>query len=119
ALIQMTWPLVYRIAALVILVANAVYVECRPTVPCRLRLEPKGRMTVLVDSAWVQANKVQSFLIHPWLTAFSAEFPNGDIQYWWVFADSASADDFRRLRVWLQWESHPVSAPLVARTPKI
>jgi hypothetical protein len=76
-------------------------------------------MTVLVDSAWVQANKVQSFLIHPWLTAFSAEFPNGDIQYWWVFADSASADDFRRLRVWLQWESHPVSAPLVARTPKI
>jgi hypothetical protein len=101
------WPLAGQISLLSVLILTVLYVETRPQQAIKLRLEPKGRLSVFShkDSLWQEAEQVRADLVHPCLTAFSAKFPQGKVCNWMVLADSCTPEDFRHLRVWLNWES--------------
>ena len=101
----MDWPIAYRVGVLLLLMVHGVFVETRPRQPCLFRFQAKGRAAIWHDGDWLNAVAVRPSLIHPWLSVFSVTQPSGQIQRWVVLPDSCSSDDFRRLRVWLKWES--------------
>ena len=71
-----------------------------------IRLEADG-------SIWANPHQ-QEFLpatilpgatVHPWLTVLRFELPDGKRRALLVTADTATPDDFRRLRVFLRWRA--------------
>lgn len=82
--------------------------------PARLaiRIENTGALSAraIPDDHWETATLGETLFVHPWLTVFRLQQAGGKRQYIVLTFDSLSAEDFRRLRVFLRWQRH-VNAP--------
>jgi len=69
-----------------------------------LRLFADGRVEwrYCGESVFQPARIPRGVFVHPWLSVFALD-TGGRVSWHPVFPDSASPDDFRRLRLWLRW----------------
>ncbi|MFC4159204.1 protein YgfX [Chitinimonas lacunae] len=93
------------------LTALLLYGESRrqPAFPVRLEFEPDGRLQ-LGDAATLHAvEHYRPLLCTRWLVVLALRLP-GAPQRLWLWPDSLSADDWRRLRARLAWSITDVSS---------
>lgn len=84
--------------------------------PSRLRLERDGSVLLCLagDDDFRQAICLPGATVHPLLCAFRLrEAASGKIHVVLVTGDSTSADEFRRLRVFLRWRAAFSGSPSV------
>lgn len=109
ALLVVPWDWMVRIGLGFFILIAFFYVECQCFLPTTLKLDVKGRVSVLEGRDFVPAKVAAIALVHPWLSLFSVTWLNHQqttkAKLVWVLPDSCSSGDFRRLRVWLTWES--------------
>ena len=68
-----------------------------------LRLKADGRIQISVGTEWHAAGILPGSFVAPGFSAVRLRDANGEIHRLTLLADSASPDDFRRLRVLLRW----------------
>ena len=117
AILFVPWDWTVRLGLDLLVLLSLIHLERSRFVPITLKLGLKGRIHVLDghsktdwQDAFLPAEVVSLGLIHPWLTIFTlrwcdAHQTKARLRLLWVLPDSASCTDFRRLRVWLRWES--------------
>lgn len=107
------WDGALRLAMLAVLLVSAFRCEKAKTnpLPLTMRLGRKGDIWLRIDPEkdFIPAQLHSRALVHPWLTVFHLSWRDAGLakdqtRLIWVLPDSASAEDFRRLRVWLNWE---------------
>lgn len=72
-----------------------------------LRFEQDGAMQILAAGVadYAPAMMQAGATVHPWLTVFRVVSEDGRRHTVLIAPDSASAEDFRRLRVFLRWRA--------------
>ncbi len=88
------------------LLASLITVFSMQPAHLTIRLENTGALSarVMTDDPWETATLGETLFIHPWLTVFRLQLANGKRQHIVLTFDSLSAEDFRRLRVFLRWQ---------------
>ncbi len=79
----------------------------RAPMPLELKLNPDGRLHWrAAASSWQEVSLLPSSTVTPWLCVLVCR-PAGQKRprHFALYPDSLSADDFRRLRVWLRWRA--------------
>ena len=103
----MPWPLGFR-AALILLVSIAACLGWRKfnKSPSAIRLEESGKIlfSPADTSEFVEAELLSGATVHPWLTVARFKTAQGPLLLI-VAVDTMKSDDFRRLRVFLQWRA--------------
>lgn len=72
-----------------------------------IRLERGGNILAagVGDAEFSEATLLPRATVHPWLTVFRLELPEGGQHTVVVARDSMAGEDFRRLRVFLRWRA--------------
>jgi toxin CptA len=72
-----------------------------------IRLERDGQLSVILatDQEFTVAELLPGATVHPWLTVLRLKTGEGCVFPLLLSGDSLSADDFRRLRVFLRWRA--------------
>ena len=72
-----------------------------------IRLERDGRLSLIhvTSREFTDAELLPEATVHPWLTVLRLKAEDGRVLPLLLSGDSLSADDFRRLRIFLRWRA--------------
>ena len=104
----MLWPVALAIRAPCLLAALlAGWLAYRQLSPClaAIRLERDGRIGIAVfgQDQFRPVGVLPGATVHPWLTVLRLQEEQGKRYVLLLCGDMLTADDFRRLRVFLRW----------------
>jgi len=113
AILLVAWPTMISIPLGVAIVLVAVFATRALTPQVQvLRIDSDGRISCRTgeDSAFSSVRLRPGPTAHPWLAVLRLEGVQGRFSLL-IAPDSASTEDFRRLRVWLRWHAEVSAGP--------